>query len=43
MPLFDSLRWTRHVEAAFEEMWRLHQAGQPPRAFAVPRISDRTS
>ena len=41
--LFDSLRWTRHAEAAFEEMWRLHQAGQPPRAFAVPRISDRTS
>ena len=43
MPLFDSLRWTRHVEAAFEEMWWLRQAGQPPRAFAVPRISDPTT
>ena len=35
MPLFDSRRLTRHMEAAFEEMWRLYGAGEAPRGFKV--------
>lgn len=35
VPLFDSRRFTRHIERAYEEMWRIHAAGQPPRPFAV--------
>ncbi|MBP2233266.1 putative O-linked N-acetylglucosamine transferase (SPINDLY family) [Azospirillum agricola] len=34
-PLFDSGRFTRHVELAYETMWRLHEAGQEPRSFAL--------
>ncbi len=36
--LFDSRRFTRHLESAFETMWRIHQAGEPPRSFAVAPI-----
>lgn len=36
VPLFDSRRFTRHIERAYEEMWRIHSAGEPPRGFAVP-------
>ena len=39
-PLFDSLRFTRHLEAAFETMWHRHQAGEPPRAFTVSMRAD---
>ncbi len=34
-PLFDSATLTRNIEAAFEEMVRLHRAGDAPRSFAV--------
>ena len=34
-PLFDTARFTRHVEAAFTTMWERHQKGEPPSAFAV--------
>jgi len=37
-PLFDSRRFTRHVESAFETMWRMQLAGEPPRPFAVAPI-----
>jgi len=37
-PLFDAQRLARHIEAAYLEMWRLHQAGAAPRSFAVPAI-----
>jgi predicted O-linked N-acetylglucosamine transferase (SPINDLY family) len=33
--LFDSLRFTRHLESAFETMWRRQVAGESPRSFAV--------
>jgi len=33
--LFDSRRFTRHLEAAFEAMWRMHLADESPRSFAV--------
>jgi protein O-GlcNAc transferase len=39
VPLFDSLRFTRHMERAYETMWAVHESGAPPRSFAVPPIS----
>jgi predicted O-linked N-acetylglucosamine transferase (SPINDLY family) len=37
MPLFDTGRFTRHLEAAYEEMWRRHESGSPPSGFSVHR------
>ena len=34
-PLFDTKRFTRHLEAALIEMWQRHQQGLPPQTFAV--------
>jgi predicted O-linked N-acetylglucosamine transferase (SPINDLY family) len=34
-PLFDAARCTRHLEAAYAEMWRRHCAGQAPASFAA--------
>ncbi|CAO3357934.1 O-linked N-acetylglucosamine transferase family protein [Azospirillum melinis] len=34
-PLFDSPRFTRHLERAFQTMWDRHAAGLPPEAFTV--------
>jgi predicted O-linked N-acetylglucosamine transferase (SPINDLY family) len=34
-PLFDTKRFTRHLEAALTEMWQRHQQGLPPQTFAV--------
>lgn len=36
--LFDSRRFTRHLESAFETMWRMHLAGESLRCFAVAPI-----
>jgi predicted O-linked N-acetylglucosamine transferase (SPINDLY family) len=33
--LFDTDRSRRHIEAAYETMWRMHRNGEPPRSFAV--------
>ena len=38
-PLFDAQRFRRHIEAAYETMWRRHQAGEPPASFAVRAIA----
>lgn len=35
LPLFDSARFTRHLEAAYVEMVRRHAAGHAPAAFEV--------
>lgn len=35
LPLFDTPRFTRNLETAFETMWRRHLAGDAPRSFAV--------
>nr|WP_211113814.1 glycosyltransferase family 41 protein [Azospirillum picis] len=35
-PLFDTDRFARSIEAAYETMWQIHAAGEPPRGFAVP-------
>jgi predicted O-linked N-acetylglucosamine transferase (SPINDLY family) len=34
-PLFDTLRMTRNLEAAFEAMWERGQRGLPPAGFAL--------
>lgn len=33
--LFDTARFTRHLETAFETMWTRHSQGEPPVSFAV--------
>jgi protein O-GlcNAc transferase len=34
-PLFDTARFTRHMEAAYTTMWERAQRGEPPQGFAV--------
>jgi predicted O-linked N-acetylglucosamine transferase (SPINDLY family) len=34
-PLFDTARFTRHIECAYAEMWARHQRGEPPESFAA--------
>ena len=38
-PLFDTARFTRHLEAAFEQMWRMHRQGEAPCHFVVKPLS----
>jgi len=35
-PLFNTARFTRHLESAFTIMWERHQRGDRPASFAVP-------
>ena len=37
-PLFDTDRYRRHIESAFETMWRRHRRGEGPASFAVEPI-----
>jgi predicted O-linked N-acetylglucosamine transferase (SPINDLY family) len=37
-PLFNTERFTRHIEAAYAEMWERCQRGEPPQSFAVVPI-----
>ena len=37
-PLFDMARLARHVESAYEIMWKRHIEGQPPAGFDVPSL-----
>ena len=37
--LFDTGRFTRHLEAAYLEMWARHQRGEPPRGFDVAPLA----
>ncbi|WP_448665184.1 hypothetical protein ACG3SL_20175 [Sphingomonas sp. CJ20] len=37
-PLFDSSRFTRHLEAAYRMLWRRHAAGLPPQSIDVPPL-----
>jgi protein O-GlcNAc transferase len=34
-PLFDTDRYRRHIESAYETMWQRYQRGEPPASFAV--------
>ncbi len=42
VPLFDSRRFTRHLERAYETMWATHAAGRPPQGFVVPPLPPGT-
>jgi protein O-GlcNAc transferase len=37
-PLFDTARFTRHIEAAYIQMWGRLQRGEPPSAFTVEAL-----
>jgi predicted O-linked N-acetylglucosamine transferase (SPINDLY family) len=39
-PLFDTVRFTRHLEAAYTRMVDGHRSGEPPAAFAVEAVDD---
>ncbi len=34
-PLFDTDRFRRHLESAYEQMWQRHERGDSPSGFAV--------
>lgn len=38
MPLFDTPRFVRHLEAGYRQMWQRHCQGQPPRPFDVEAL-----
>jgi predicted O-linked N-acetylglucosamine transferase (SPINDLY family) len=42
-PLFDTERFTRHLEAAYTIMWERQQSGLPPESFAVPEADETPS
>jgi protein O-GlcNAc transferase len=39
-PLFDTARYSRHIESAYETMWRAHLDGCAPAAFAVESVAE---
>jgi predicted O-linked N-acetylglucosamine transferase (SPINDLY family) len=41
-PLFDSKRFTRHLEAAYLLMWECYLKGEPPGQIEVPPLETRT-
>lgn len=42
VPLFDTPRFTRHLERAYGTMASLHRSGAAPRPFAVPPLPKRS-
>ena len=38
LPLFDTKRFARHIEAAYIEMWKRTQRGEAPESFAISPI-----
>jgi hypothetical protein len=39
-PLFDSERFTRHLERAYRMMWDIYASGDAPRRIEVPVVQD---
>jgi protein O-GlcNAc transferase len=37
-PLFDTERFRRHIEAAYQTMWEIYRRGEAPRSFRVDPI-----
>lgn len=37
--LFDTPRFARHLERAYQAMWRIHAAGEPPQPIDVPAMT----
>jgi predicted O-linked N-acetylglucosamine transferase (SPINDLY family) len=42
-PLFDTARFTRHMEAAYAMMWETHQRGERPHGFSVRPVAARSN
>jgi predicted O-linked N-acetylglucosamine transferase (SPINDLY family) len=40
LPLFDTPRFTRHLEAAYRHMWAQYRSGAAPEAFAVTAMCE---
>ena len=40
-PLFDTARFTRNLESAYEAMWNRTQRGEPPTSFAIAPAESR--
>ena len=40
MPLFDTARFARNLEAAYRQMWEIWRAGRSPAAFSVTPVDD---
>src|SRR5262249_29376349 len=40
-PLFDTDRFTRHIEAAYATVWERAECGEPPESFAIEPIERR--
>jgi protein O-GlcNAc transferase len=40
LPLFDTPRFCRHLEAAYRRMWITQREGRAPETFAVKRLAD---
>ena len=38
-PLFDTGRYCRHLEAAYQTMWERYQSDERPQGFAVPALA----
>jgi protein O-GlcNAc transferase len=38
-PLFDTARFTRHIESAYSQIWARHRRGEPPQSFSVAAVS----
>ena len=38
-PLFDTARYVRHLDAAYQEMWRIWAAGEMPRRIEIASIA----
>jgi protein O-GlcNAc transferase len=36
--LFDTRRFCRHLEAAYAQMWKIAENGEPPRSFGVTAL-----
>jgi protein O-GlcNAc transferase len=42
-PLFDAERFRRHIEAAYQTMWRIWLLGESPRSFSVDPVKASTA
>ncbi len=39
MPLFDTARFCRHIEAAYQQMWERDRRGEDPQGFTVTSVA----
>jgi predicted O-linked N-acetylglucosamine transferase (SPINDLY family) len=40
-PLFNTHRFTAHIEATYTAIWERHQRGESPSSFAVPPLASK--